>query len=130
MLLYADEDFPLPAVEELRRLGHDVLTAQEDGRAAAPDPDVLARAHALGRAVPTYNRRHYERLHRLLCEFGTLTGVPILLNTSFNVAGDPIVETPTDALWCLLGSGLDAWMASHSPSRVFAKPLTARTSFR
>jgi hypothetical protein len=64
MLLYADEDFPFPAVEELRRLGHDVLTAQEDGRTATPDPDVLARAHSLGRAVLTYNRRHYERLHR------------------------------------------------------------------
>jgi hypothetical protein len=64
MLLYADEDFPLPAVTELRRLGHDVLTAQEDGRRATPDPDILARAHSLGRAVVTYNRRHYERLHR------------------------------------------------------------------
>jgi hypothetical protein len=51
MLLYADEDFPFPAVEELRRFGHDVLTAQDDGRTAAPDPDVLARAHALGRAI-------------------------------------------------------------------------------
>ena len=64
MRLYADEDFPLPAVEELRRLGHDVVTAQEDGRSATPDPDVLARAHALGRSIVTYNRRHYERLHR------------------------------------------------------------------
>lgn len=64
MLLYADEDFPYPAVEELRRHGHDVVTAQEDGRAATPDPDVLARAHALGRAIVTYNRRHYERLDR------------------------------------------------------------------
>src|SRR3982074_1518777 len=64
MLLYADEDFTYPVVEELRRLGHDVLTAQEDGRRAIPDPDILARAHALGRAVLTHNRRHYERLHR------------------------------------------------------------------
>src|SRR5437868_15068348 len=64
MLLYADEDFALPAVEELRRMGHDVVTAQDDGRTATPDPDVLARAHSLGRAVVTYNRRHYERLHR------------------------------------------------------------------
>lgn len=63
MLLYADEDFPLPAVEELRRLGHDVVTAQEDGRIATPDPDVLARAHTLGRIMVTHNRRHYERLH-------------------------------------------------------------------
>ena len=35
MLLYADEDFPYPVVEELRRLGHDVLTVQEDGRHAS-----------------------------------------------------------------------------------------------
>ena len=63
MQLYADEDFPLPVVEELRRLGHDVLTVQEDGRQATPDPDVLARAHALGRVVLTHNRRHFGRLH-------------------------------------------------------------------
>src|SRR4051794_19166957 len=63
MLLSADEDFPFPTVEELRRLGHDVVTAQEDGRAGTADPDVLAHAHALGRAVLTHNRRHYERLH-------------------------------------------------------------------
>jgi hypothetical protein len=64
MLLYADEDFSFPTVEELRRLGHDVVTAQEDGRRATPDPDLLSRAHALGRAVLTYNRRDFERLHR------------------------------------------------------------------
>jgi hypothetical protein len=64
MLLYADENFPLPVVEELRHLGHDVVTAQDDGRSATPDPVVLARAHTLGRAVVTHNRRHFERLHR------------------------------------------------------------------
>jgi hypothetical protein len=64
MLLYADEDFSFPVVEELRRMGHDVLTAQEGGRTSTPDPDILDRAHALGRAVLTYNRRHFERLHR------------------------------------------------------------------
>ncbi|HEY7330579.1 MAG TPA: DUF5615 family PIN-like protein [Gemmataceae bacterium] len=64
MQLYADEDFPFPTVEKLRLLGHDVLTAQEDGRTATPDPDVLARAHTLGRTLSTCNRRHYERLDR------------------------------------------------------------------
>lgn len=63
-LLYADEDFDYPIVEILRQLGHDVLTAHDDGRRATPDPDILARAHSLGRAVLTYNRRHFERLHR------------------------------------------------------------------
>jgi hypothetical protein len=64
MLLYADEDFSYPVVEELRRLGHDVLTVPEDGRRGTPDPDILARPHALGRAVLTHNRRHFERLDR------------------------------------------------------------------
>jgi predicted nuclease of predicted toxin-antitoxin system len=64
MQLYADEDFPFGVVEELRRLGNDVLTAQEDGHQSKPDPDILARAHSLGRAVVTHNRRHFERLHR------------------------------------------------------------------
>ena len=64
MQLYADECFPLSVVQELRRMGHDVLTVQEDGRQATPDPGVLARAHALGRSILTHNRRHFERLHR------------------------------------------------------------------
>jgi Uma2 family endonuclease len=63
--LYADENFPQPAVEELIRLGHDVLTAGADGRSNRdiPDPDVLARAAALGRAVLTQDR-DYLRLHK------------------------------------------------------------------
>ena len=64
MRLYADEDFTSKrAVEELRRLGHDVLTAQEDGRRAASDENLLARAHELGRVVVTFNGRHFMRLH-------------------------------------------------------------------
>jgi hypothetical protein len=51
MLLCADEDFPLPVVEELRRSGHDVVTAHDDGRTSLSDADVLTRAHALGRAL-------------------------------------------------------------------------------
>jgi Domain of unknown function (DUF5615) len=63
--LYANENFPLPAVVELRRLGHDVLTIQETGRdnAAVSDAGVLAFAAADKRAVLTLNRRHFIRLH-------------------------------------------------------------------
>jgi len=64
MLLYADENFPYAISAALRQLGHDVVTVQGDGRAGAPDADVLARAHSLRRAVLTHNRRHYLRLHR------------------------------------------------------------------
>jgi predicted nuclease of predicted toxin-antitoxin system len=64
--LYANENFPLPAVEELRRLGHDVLTSYESGQAgqATPDEDVLAFAVAEGRVLVTLNRKHFVRLHR------------------------------------------------------------------
>jgi len=63
--LYANENFPLPAVEELRRLGHDVVTTVETGQAglATSDAEVLAQATAQGRAVLTFNRRHFIRLH-------------------------------------------------------------------
>ena len=63
--LYADESFHGPIVRHLRALGHDVLTAHEDGRAnqQIPDPDVLARATALGRAVLTNDRDDYHHLH-------------------------------------------------------------------
>jgi hypothetical protein len=64
-LLYSNENFPLPAVIELRRLGHDVLTNQETGKAdqATTDDQVLAFATAQGRAVLTLNRKHFIKLH-------------------------------------------------------------------
>ena len=65
MALYADENFPFRVVEELRRLGHDVLTAFEDGRAnqSITDLQLLERATELGRAVLTLNRLDFKRLH-------------------------------------------------------------------
>jgi predicted nuclease of predicted toxin-antitoxin system len=61
--LYADEDFPLGAVQILRNLGHDVQTVQEAGRCGKPDPEVLADATADGRVVLTHNHRDFQRLH-------------------------------------------------------------------
>ena len=62
---YANENFPLPVVEELRQLGHDVLTIHEAGEAgqALPDHAVLDSACRQGRALLTFNRRHFIRLH-------------------------------------------------------------------
>ncbi|HEY1378229.1 MAG TPA: DUF5615 family PIN-like protein [Gemmataceae bacterium] len=64
--LYADENFDYPVVVELRRLGHDVLRAQDAGQGGQgiPDPAVLAFATAAGRAVLTFNHRDFKRLHR------------------------------------------------------------------
>ena len=69
---------------------------------------IPAIVHVDGTArVQTVRREDNERLYRLLKEFDTLTGVPVLLNTSFNVKGEPIVETPHDAMECFLTTGID-----------------------
>jgi len=63
--LFADENFPLPTVEALRRLGHNVLTLHEAGKAQQSTPDniVLEMASADGRAIVTLNRKHFVQLH-------------------------------------------------------------------
>jgi hypothetical protein len=63
--LYADENVPLELVETLRRLGHDVLTAQEAGQAnqAIADERVLDFAVERKRAVLTFNRWQFIRMH-------------------------------------------------------------------
>lgn len=61
----ADENFPLRVVEELRQLGHDVLTIFEDGRAnqSFTNSKLLARTTELDRALITLNRLDFKRLH-------------------------------------------------------------------
>jgi hypothetical protein len=63
--LYANENFPLPVVEMLRDLGHDVLTVLDAGKAGIAEEDeaVLAYACAQSRALLTLNRKHFVRLH-------------------------------------------------------------------
>ncbi len=58
--------------------------------------------------VQTVSKSTSPRFWRLLRTFERLTGCPILLNTSFNLRGEPIVCTPKDALLCFASSGLDA----------------------
>ena len=47
------------------------------------------------------------KYHKLIESFYEITGVPVVLDTSFNVKGEPIVETPEDAIKCFLGSNFD-----------------------
>ena len=63
---YADEQFPLPVVQLLRTLGHDVLTVQEAENAdqGIPDEKVLAFGVSQERSILTINRVDFIRLHR------------------------------------------------------------------
>lgn len=71
--------------------------------------DVLpAVTHVDGTArVQTVSCNTQPLLHALIVAVGEKTGIPVILNTSFNVAGEPIVEDPNDALRCLLVTGID-----------------------
>jgi carbamoyltransferase len=72
--------------------------------------DVLPSiTHVDGTArVQTVNKNGNPRYYRLIKELGRLTGVPVVLNTSFNIRGEPIVNTPAEALRCFFSTGLDA----------------------
>jgi carbamoyltransferase len=57
--------------------------------------------------IQTVSAQTNPLFHRLLAEFKALTGCPVLVNTSFNVRGEPIVCTPEDAFRCFMGNELD-----------------------
>lgn len=57
--------------------------------------------------VQTVKRENNIIFYDLIKEFGKIKGLPVLLNTSFNIRGEPIVESPGDAINCFLKTGLD-----------------------
>jgi carbamoyltransferase len=70
---------------------------------------IPAVRHVDGTArIQTVNEQQHPRYHALLEEFKKLTGVPVLVNTSFNTRGEPIVCTPRDAIECFWTSPFDA----------------------
>jgi carbamoyltransferase len=72
--------------------------------------DVLpAITHVDGTArVQTVNTTQNPRYYRLIKEFGRITGIDCVLNTSFNIRGEPIINTVDEAIKCLMTTGLDA----------------------
>ena len=57
--------------------------------------------------VQTVSEKTNKRFHKLIKSFYKKTNCPILVNTSFNVRGEPIVCSPTDAFNCFMGTNLD-----------------------
>ena len=75
------------------------------GILAAPFLVMVTLNSALGTMMLIYTHQMFYELVKI---FGEETGVPVLLNTSFNVNGEPIVETPTDAIKCFVKTDIDA----------------------
>jgi carbamoyltransferase len=90
---------PPPGAEHL--FGIEKLNVPRSQIPAVTHVDYSAR-------IQTVHAATNPRYHALLTKFKALTGCPVLVNTSFNVRGEPIVGTPEDAFRCLMGTEIDA----------------------
>ena len=103
MLLVAPvkEDKKIKMSEDQEQLfGIDKLKIPRSQIPAATHVDYSAR-------VQTVHEETNPRFHKLLDEFYKRTDCPVLVNTSFNVRGEPIVGSPTDAFRCFMGTGIE-----------------------
>lgn len=91
-----------------------VLPARRDRIPAVLHVDGSARVQTVG--------SENEDFRALLCGFQEVTGVPILVNTSFNLDGQPIVESPRDAMDCLVNSSLDGLFFADVSLLVLKRP--------
>jgi carbamoyltransferase len=99
----ADAFFHLRGLDQYEHMTVAVKTHPERA------PEIPAVVHVNGTSrVQVVRREANPRYWELLTRQGRRTGIPILLNTSFNVRGEPIVCSPEDAIRCFLGTGLDA----------------------
>ena len=86
--------------QEKTLFGIDKLNVSRSSIPAVTHVDYSAR-------IQTVHQETNPLYHSLIKEFQTITGFPVLVNTSFNVRGEPIVCTPSDAFRCFMGTDLD-----------------------
>ena len=103
MLLVSDilkkRQIKMTEVEE-NLFGIDKLNIKRSDVPAITHVDYSAR-------VQTVHKETNLKYYNLIKEFKKITGCPILVNTSFNVRGEPIVCTPEDAFFCFMGTDMD-----------------------
>ena len=103
-----------PVLEE-----HRTPVTAEQARVMQDDPDLRNRVNVPRSTVPavthvdysarvqTVDRERNPLFHSLISAFHELTGVPVVVNTSFNIRGEPIVCSPGDAYRCFAGTEID-----------------------
>ena len=86
--------------EQKNLFGIDKLNIKRSEIPAVTHVDYSAR-------IQTVTKKTNNRYYDLISKFKEKTGCPVIVNTSFNVRGEPIVNTPTDAFNCFMGTELD-----------------------
>ena len=95
-----------PAPQDLEKTGIERLEVQRSVIPAVTHVDNSARVHTVSKDVN-------PRFHQLISEFKNLTGCPVVVNTSFNVRGEPIVESPEDALRCFMRTDIEVLVVGN-----------------
>ena len=102
-------DLPQPCRQSSARFMLCVTNVKEDKRETIP-----AVTHVDGTArLQTVDRTSAPRYYELIRRFGEATGVPVILNTSFNLKGEPIVNTPSEAFQTFNRSEMDGLVLGH-----------------
>ena len=124
--VHPDRRLPMTA-EEQRLFGIDKLNVPRSSVPAVTHVDYSAR-------VQTVDSTTNPRFHALIAEFERQTGCPVLVNTSFNVRGEPIVCTPDDAYRCFMRTEMDYlvvedWLFAKSAQPAMAKDDSWKSEF-
>jgi carbamoyltransferase len=109
--------------QEHALFGIDKLNVPRSSIPAVTHVDYSAR-------VQTVHRETKPGYHRLLSAFKARTGCPVLVNTSFNVRGEPIVCTPEDAFRCFMGTDIEVLAAGNCFLRKEEQPPELRRDYR
>jgi carbamoyltransferase len=102
-------DLPQPALHYPARFMLYVVDVKENKRASIP---AITHVDGTGR-LQTVHKDTAPRYYRLIQSFGDATGVPVILNTSFNLRGEPIVNTPHEAFRTFSLSEMDVLVLDH-----------------
>jgi carbamoyltransferase len=96
-----------------------------------PRSDIPAVTHVdYSARVQTVHRDTNPRYHALIREFDSLTGCPVIVNTSFNVRGEPIVGTPEDAFRCFMGTEIEVLAVENCYLRKENQDMTLRKDYK
>jgi carbamoyltransferase len=96
-----------------------------------PRSDIPAVTHIdYSARVQTVHQDTNPRYHALIREFDSLTGCPVIVNTSFNVRGEPIVCTPEDAFRCFMGTEIEVLAVENCYLRKEDQDMTLRKDYK
>jgi carbamoyltransferase len=113
---YFECDHPVPSPADFMLMVYPIKEKYRDKLPAVTHVDGSGR-------LQTVRREQNPLYYDLIKSFGKISGVPILVNTSFNIRGEPIVCTPEDAYRCMMGTGIDCLIMGEFCIRREDNPL-------